>query len=509
MRLLACLPGALVALLALRPEPLLAQQPPAGERPGVIVGTVHDSLAGTPLRGATVQVAGTGPRRDVLRSAPSGAGGRFVIPDLPPGRFLVGFLHPALEGLGVDLPPAAVVVAAGDTVAIELAVPSAQGLRVAACGDGPRGAPAAMIGVVRDAVDRAPLAGTIVQSTWLEYDVGRGTVTRRRAGASDTTGATGGFALCDLPRGGSFSVRMLHGRDTSAIIDLDLPETGLLRRDLLLGHGWPGPGGASRPVRDAAGPRTLEGEGRLHGRVVSSPGGLPLAGVVVAVEGGPATRSDEEGRWSLAAVPTGTRMLALRGVGLQPRRVAVDVVAEPQAVDAGLAQLRAVLDTVRVTASRWRLEGTGFEERRRSTAGRFITPADLLRSPILLTSDLFRMMPGMRVDPSTLGETRITMRGPFGRCAPAVYIDGLWMQSLSAEDIDAFVGPDEVAGIEVYSGGYVPPQFQPPFAGCGSIVIWTKAAEHPARGWSARRRTLHGLAAVVVGAVIGIVFAHQ
>jgi hypothetical protein len=48
------------------------------------------------------------------------------------------------------------------------------------------------------------------------------------------------------------------------------------------------------------------------------------------------------------------------------------------------------------------------------------------------------------------------------------------MRELTADDIDGWVAPDEVAGIEVYMQGTVPAQFQPGLSDCGSIVIWTK-----------------------------------
>ena len=34
--------------------------------------------------------------------------------------------------------------------------------------------------------------------------------------------------------------------------------------------------------------------------------------------------------------------------------------------------------------------------------------------------------------------------------------------------------PDDLVGMEVYTGPGTPPQFQRAFAECGSIVIWTK-----------------------------------
>ena len=49
------------------------------------------------------------------------------------------------------------------------------------------------------------------------------------------------------------------------------------------------------------------------------------------------------------------------------------------------------------------------------------------------------------------------------------------MSFMDVNDINDWVHPDEVAGIEVYPEGTVPPQFQEGLSGCGSVVIWTKS----------------------------------
>lgn len=501
---------------------LRAQQPAAPA--GAIVGVIRDSLAGRPLAEATVQLVAPGPTHEVVRTTRSARDGRFVLDAVPPGRFVLGFLHPVLDTLGIEAPVRAVEVRAGDSVRVDLAVPSARGVRAAACrGNGAVGdPPAALVGTVRDAHDRTPVAGAVVEATWLEYDVARQSVSRRRAGAADTTAADGRFALCDVPRGGALALRARAARDSTAIVELEVPTAGLLRRDLYVGSARATVArvaGAGAAAAKRAGENPLEqaldsvviltGDGRLQGRVRAGPRGRPLEGVIVGLELGATTRTSASGEWSLAGLPTGTRNLEVRRVGFYPVRIPVDVVPGAPPVEVALAEFEAVLDTVRVRASRWRLQDTGFEERRRSGAGRYLTTTDLLATPVIFTSDVFLRIPGMRVDRTMLGGRALSMRGAFGRCAPAVYIDGMWMRNLAADDIDAFVSPDEVAGIEVYSGAFVPAQFQEGLGGCGSIVIWTKQGENPARRWSLRRRVAHGAVALLVGAGIGVLFARH
>ena len=72
-------------------------------------------------------------------------------------------------------------------------------------------------------------------------------------------------------------------------------------------------------------------------------------------------------------------------------------------------------------------------------------------------------------------EEKVMMRGLFeDRCEPAIYINGQWMNGLTSGDLDGFIRPTEIAGIEVYMAGQVPTQFQPGLGGCGSLVFWTK-----------------------------------
>ena len=59
-------------------------------------------------------------------------------------------------------------------------------------------------------------------------------------------------------------------------------------------------------------------------------------------------------------------------------------------------------------------------------------------------------------------------------CSPAIFVDGKNMSFMDAADIDDWVSPDGVTGIEVYAGTVVPAQFQVGMKGCGSIAIWTR-----------------------------------
>jgi hypothetical protein len=271
-----------------------------------------------------------------------------------------------------------------------------------------------------------------------------------------------------------------RGADSTDLIQLVVPADGFLRRDLYLGPARTVVARDARPTDSLAlVPRRLRaGDGSVSGTVVAAAGGLPLAGAQVRIADGPQARADERGEWTIVDAPLGTRMLEVRAIGQYPARQPVDVVEGAAPVKVVLSTLRAMLDTVRILAARpvYNRDRDGFDLRRRSGLGRYLTPQDIVRRNPTVTSDLFRMLPGVRLQRDSSGFSRqVLVNGVLaGWCVPTVYIDGHAMNGLTADDIDDWVNPDHIAGIEVYSGTFVPGEFQQAMSGCGSIVIWTK-----------------------------------
>src|SRR5207247_6912566 len=111
----------------------------------------------------------------------------------------------------------------------------------------------------------------------------------------------------------------------------------------------------------------LVGDGILKGVVIASAGGKPVSGAHVNLEDGPRTDANERGEWTIADAPLGTRMLVVRAVGYYPDRRVVNVVDGAPLVRVSLPTLKAVLDTVRVTATRlFDRDRNGFQARRRT-----------------------------------------------------------------------------------------------------------------------------------------------
>jgi hypothetical protein len=439
--------------------PVLAQT----SMPGATVqGVVRDTITRRPLVGARVQAVSSGSVTSFAQTDVTDSLGRYALHGIPDGRYMIGFFHPVLDSLGVEAPVHEIRVESQHDVQIDLATPTGSQIKAAVCGaqlPHPQGATdsgAVIIGVVRGARDRTPISGAAVSAEWLELTFATTGMTRRVPRLTAVTGENGWFALCNVPSGGNVMLRAGRDADSTSLIDVRVPLDGFLRRELYLG--------AARTTA------------MLTGTVTTVDGGRPIVGAQVGISGGPQTHSNDRGEWALVDAPAGTRTLEVRAVAYYPERRTVDVLAGAAPVRVSLSTMKAVLDTVRVTAtSLYNRDSNGFLERRRSFGtGRFLNAQEIeRRGGSMFTSDALRTLPGVHVDHTASGKT-ISVNGPFGRCTPEIYVNGLYVPGMDADDIDSWAGPGHVTGIEVYTRPPVPVEFQHAFAGCGSIVIWTR-----------------------------------
>ena len=470
----------LIASLSLLAGAAAAQTNGARRDGTSISGVVRDSVNGGTLANATIQLVPRDDPASLARTAESDATGRFVLNDVPLGNYRLGFFHPMLDSLGIEAPLRDVHVDSYSPVIADLAIPSPVRFRSAICGARTvSDSGAVIIGTVRDARDGSAAAKVTVTGEWLEFALNRLGMQRRVARRTATTTEAGWFALCDVPTGGSVALVATRGADSTDLIEVQIPPEGFLRRELYLGTA------ASEVVTVATAPSTTTastaapvtrrihtGNGRLSGTVIGVASNQPLAGAVVAITDGPQTRTNDRGEWTIANAPTGTRRLEVRALGYFPVQRHVNIVASTEPVRIALSTFKAVLDTVRITASRnpFGPDGGGFQRRRKMGHGRFITPADMLKFPVTATSDVFRRIAGVSFEMDEFGEKHLTMRG----CRPAIFMNGMNMTYMDTNDIDTWVNPREVAGIEVYSETTTPGEFQVGLHGCGAIVIWTR-----------------------------------
>jgi Carboxypeptidase regulatory-like domain/TonB-dependent Receptor Plug Domain len=468
--------GLLTALLATAAGAQRAElaRPSAG---ATVSGVVFDSLGGRPLSEALVQLVNADSLSGAAPTSVTDSLGRFAFEGVRAGRYLLGFIHPLLDSIGVEPKPREVTVDGVRNLQLDLATPSARTLRVGLCGAAAvADSDALIIGVVRHARDRQPVDSVVVVAQWIEMVLERGGLSRSKASRQVRTQETGWFAVCGAPSGGTILLTATRGADSTEALELELPGDGFLRRDLYFGAART----ASRDTRDApdslaSAPR-LVGDGRLSGTVVARTGSRPLAGARVGILNGPQTRTDERGAWTLTGIPTGTRTLEVRAIAHYPVTQPVDVVDGAPPIRIAMMTLQSVLDTVRITANRMGSNNLieFMKRRRQSGTGRFLTSEEIAQRRPVFTADLFRTIPGVYVDRDRNGEEILTMRGnATGRCRPSIFVNGMSMRGMSAGEINGFVRPNELVGVEVYSAAGAPAQFSE-MNGCGSIVFWSR-----------------------------------
>ncbi|MCE2899991.1 MAG: carboxypeptidase regulatory-like domain-containing protein [Gemmatimonas sp.] len=225
-----------------------------------------------------------------------------------------------------------------------------------------------------------------------------------------------------------------------------------------------------------------EATGSVRG-TISARGGPALGGAQLRIRVGTftsavTTESDDEGAFSFGRVPVGDAWLLARRIGYRPDSIRVRVAqGEPTTATLSLERLAVELSTVNIVGRR-EVSGpmAGFYSRMANGGGRFFTFADLDRRNAMHMTDVFRMVPGMRIETRGMQNT-VRIRG--SRCAPLVWLDN---QPLYAGevDLDAF-DPRSFEGIEIYSGAAsVPVEFQGNqrmSSACGTIVLWSRRGE--------------------------------
>lgn len=462
---------------------LLVARVTTAQIPGTTVsGVTYDSVAGAPLSGAIVQIASAEFAANADRSTISDSLGRFTLAGLPDGRFTIGFFHPSLDVLGIDAPTREIRVVDRQPVRVDLAIPAARRIRAAICGlaQSPDSG-ALLVGVIRDAMGDIPMNGATVRGEWYEFSLTDEGLTRHPRYRTAMTAESGWFAMCGVPRDGTIAVIASRGVDSTERTEVTIPAEGLARTELFLGSsrtvmvGDPSHRGDTLSLPPV---RIFVGNARLTGSVITSDGAKPVGGAQVGITNGPQTRANDSGQWTIVDAPPGTRTLEVRALGFYPEQRRVDVVGTNPPISVALATLKSVLDTVRISAGRRVYDRVTYEfdQRRRSGVGGYLTQENIARFGGFETTGLFRLMRGVQVRrDSRTGETNLVMRGANASwCRPAIYIDGHNIPGIGGSEINNWVRPDQVVGIEVYPHLAAPMRYQKPLSGCGTILIWTK-----------------------------------
>ena len=467
-RLAACVAAVIICAQCLAAQ---ASAAPASAR---VTGVVFDSLGNRPLSDATVQLIESPPGRHSY-AAISDSLGRFAIDSVHAGNYIVGFLHPLLDTLGISAPYDSISVAERSEMRVALGVPAERMLADAICGEAAKKDSIGMIvGHVRDAVTGAPMAGSAVTLEWPTLVFGSGGPhTETRYLHVPTTGE-GWFAMCGLSED-EYQLHAEKGSRSTGLIDVAIRSHDIARLSLLLGAD------PSAPAPDSA----SRGGASLSG-IVTAHDGHPLEGVQVIVDGSAASATtDARGVFALSGLPDGTRMAEARALGYEPVRVRVEPSrTEPRSVTIAMGKRVATLDAVTVFGKHTQRmrDLTGFAERKAKGFGRFMTRQEIDERNVFSACELLRRFPGITVmDDGTTGCTAnirgaTTGASPVGTraaphlCEPTVYQDNVPFGGTFSE-FTRTVLPKDIMGIEVYTTATEPPQFM---GQCGVIVVWTR-----------------------------------
>jgi hypothetical protein len=221
--------------------------------------------------------------------------------------------------------------------------------------------------------------------------------------------------------------------------------------------------------------------GVVTGRVLS-PQGKPVAAARIEIPvAGVATQTRDDGSFRIAGVLTGTQMLVVRSLSYATAAEPINVTSrEPVDITVSLGDKVTALDPVLVTARRdYALEKSGFSARKRAGGGHFFDRGDIDRRKPNYITDMMKGLPSVTVTyqrggTSLRGRSGITSMYSANPPCTRVYIDGFEWRDLQPGDLDMFVNPDDVIGLEVYQAGEVPTQFRKFDRGCLTLVVWTQ-----------------------------------
>lgn len=461
---------------AIRPA---ASQDPAQTRGYAVRGTVFDSIASRPLKGAAVQVVSVRSTHAPWTTTTDSAG-HYRVSGLPAGQYTVGFYHDALTTLGLDAVTRTIELAADTLVTVDLAIPSSALVRALRCGQSEDFAQGMLVGFVRDAENRAPIAGTKATVQWRAFalDSANYRVVAERATA--TIEADGAMLVCNLPVDAPLDLLVTapgHREVAGSVVTV--PASGIGRLDVLLA--------------DSA---LTMGSAVIRGKVTRESGRLVGSGRVVIKSLGREV-AVQNGEFVAANVPAGTWVAEARVIGVEPQDVLVTasdsaVVTTSIEVSNGPQRLDAV--TVVGKPSRdLRVLDDVLRRKRIGSSTTFLPGHPALRSATF-TSDVMREARGFQYHGPNTIYGRAIGGGPCKNVA--VYVNDV-RQSDGFDGLDHIAPIEEVLAIETWADlDFAPVQYRRMRAGtfgtvssdprvgrapppavpipCALVLIWTR-----------------------------------
>jgi len=217
--------------------------------------------------------------------------------------------------------------------------------------------------------------------------------------------------------------------------------------------------------------------GAIAGRLVDHESHSPIRGPHIALLGTlRGVASDSEGRFARDSLSAGNYVLQVRAIGYVGASWVVQLAEGEVHTDVfELERLPVLLDPVAVERRPSFAEERrrDFERRRAAGRGYFLTEEQIARAGPRTLGDLFRSVPGVRMQcrGSTAG-CRLRMARAPRECSPDFVVDGFPATYSTSLDMPT-IG---IIGIEVYRTlSETPLDFLRIGNQCGTIVIWTRS----------------------------------
>ncbi len=219
------------------------------------------------------------------------------------------------------------------------------------------------------------------------------------------------------------------------------------------------------------------GTGALAGRLIDHQSREPVSGARVRLLGARGDlASDSTGHFTQEGLASGTYVMQVRAVGYAAASWIVELGAgEVRSEVFELERLPYMLEPVEVERRPSFAEERHreFELRRASGRGHFITEEQIRRTNPRALADLFRNVPGVRMQcrGSMAGCTVRMARAPR-ECKPDFIVDGFAASNSASLDMPT-IG---IVGVEIYRTlSETPLEFLRADNQCGTIVIWTRS----------------------------------
>jgi hypothetical protein len=226
-----------------------------------------------------------------------------------------------------------------------------------------------------------------------------------------------------------------------------------------------------------AGAAPLAGQATLTGRTVDDSTRMPIPDVEIVMAGTDrSTKSDANGRFTLASIEPGVGSVMFRRIGFRPVRLRT-VVFGVDTLDVQIRLQRTVLELepIEVSAAAVPPGMQAFTDRRLAGDGAFIDWSVLRESEGRRLSDLLRSVRGVRITMNRNGQA--VALSARQRCPMAIWMDGLPLFRPGVgppPSVDEFAVM-ELEAVEAYRGATdTPPELGGTGAQCGTLVLWSR-----------------------------------